>query len=182
VVAASTTWIAGRLQRGCAPGQRGCNQVAITDTYNSAMSTAAEATSAPPRAGATGDVIDRYIVAIETAAIDSELFSADAVLDATIPNWRFMRCGGGAVAGALAEWFTNPAHFDRLSRVAIASGSLLLFDLTWEEHGEPHMCRQAQVIDVRDGRIAGVTAYCGGRWGSALMAEMGAAAVASGCA
>ena len=128
------------------------------------------------------DVVERFTAAIEAASIGEVLFTRDAVLDATVPNWRFTACGAGAVAAELSRWFADPACFETMRRVDIAGGVLLQFDLAWVEQGEPHMCRQAHVLELRDGRIARLTVYCGGRWDSALMAEMGAAAAASQCA
>ncbi len=50
--------------------------------------------------------------------------------------------------------------------------TLVQLVLTWEEHGEPHMCHQAYLIEHRDGRITRDTVWCGGRWDPALMAQM----------
>lgn len=128
------------------------------------------------------DVVDCFTAAIEAASIGEALFTSDAVLDATVPNWRFTVCGAAAVAAELCHWFADSAHFETLRRVDIPGGALLQFDLAWVEQSQPHMCRQAQVLELRDGRIARLTAYCGGRWDAALMAEMGAVAAESGCA
>ena len=53
---------------------------------------------------------------------------------------------------------------------------LVEFTLTWEEGGVAHMCHQAHHIEVRDGLITRDSAWCGGRWGAALQAEMAEAA------
>jgi hypothetical protein len=50
------------------------------------------------------------------------------------------------------------------------------FVLTWEEQGEPHMCHPAHLVEVEGDRIVRDTVWCGGRWDSALMAEMAEAA------
>lgn len=121
------------------------------------------------------DVIDRFKAAIEEAtfADAAEVFANDAVLDATVPNWRFAVRGRAEVSEVLAEWFADPGQFESFVRTDIPGGATLVqFVLTWEEHGEPHMCHQAQLIEHHDGQIASVTAWCGGRWNSALMAEM----------
>lgn len=120
------------------------------------------------------DVIDRFATAIEGAAIPhSDVFASDAVLDATVPNWRFAVRGGVGISEVMAHWFADPGHFESFTRTDIPGGpTLVQFVLTWEEHGEPHMCHQAHLIEHRDGRITRDTVYCGGRWDSALMAEM----------
>jgi hypothetical protein len=121
------------------------------------------------------DVIDRFKAAIEGAAIPdaAEVFADDAVLDATVPNWRFAVRGRAGVSEELAGWFADPGQFESFTRTDIPGGATLVqFVLTWEEHGEPHMCHQAHLIEHHDGRITRDTAWCGGRWDSALMAQM----------
>lgn len=72
--------------------------------------------------------------------------------------------------------FADPGRFEELSVTPLPGGALVQFVLTWEEHGEPHMCHQAHLLELRDGLITRDTAWCGGRWGGALQAEMAAAA------
>ena len=129
------------------------------------------------------DAVDTYVAAIESATVArAAIYTEDVVLDATVPDWRFSVCGAAAVIDELGRWFADPGRFECLDRIEIPGGALLRFELTWEERGEPHMCHQAQLLEVRDGRIARITAFCGGRWGPALMAEMGEASMTSGCA
>jgi hypothetical protein len=123
------------------------------------------------------DAIDRFIRAIEHAAIPGAgAFAADAVLDATVPNWRFAVCGSEAVEAELARWFADPGRFEELTVTPLPDGALVEFVLAWEEDGEPHMSHQAHRLTMRDGLIANDTAWCGGRWGAALQAEMAEAA------
>jgi hypothetical protein len=121
------------------------------------------------------DVIDRFTAAIEGATIPdaSDVFADDAVLDATVPNWRFAVRGRVGVSEELAAWYADPGQFESLTRTDLPDGATLVqFVLTWEEHGEPHMCHQAHLIEHQDGRITHDTVWCGGRWDSALMAQM----------
>jgi len=123
------------------------------------------------------DAIDRLVHAIEHAAVPSAgAFAADAVLDATVPNWRFTVSGSANVEAELARWFADPGRFEELTMTPLPDGAILEFVLTWEEDGEPHMCHQAHLLKMRDGLIASDTAWCGGRWGAALQAEMAEAA------
>jgi hypothetical protein len=127
------------------------------------------------------DPITRLTEAIEHATIrNSGVFAPNAELDATVPNWRFTVRGAADVEDTLAGWYADPGHFETITRVPIAGGELVRFVLTWEEHGEPHMCHQAHVIEVDHDRIVRDTVFCGGRWNSALMAEMEEAASAVG--
>ena len=101
------------------------------------------------------------------------IFCDDAVLDATVPNWRFAVRGGEAVSTELSKWYADPGRFEAVRRSPLPDGELVEFTLTWEEQGQPHACHQAHILRLRDGRIAADTAFCGGRWPAPLLAEMG---------
>lgn len=119
------------------------------------------------------DAIDRYTDAIRTATIPAaDILAPDVVLDATVPNWRFTVRGVEAVKEELAHWFGDPGRFEEITRTDLPGGALVEFLLSWEEEGEPHLSHQAHVIQVNGGMIVRDTAWCGGRWGAALMAEM----------
>jgi hypothetical protein len=121
----------------------------------------------------TPTTIDRFCAAITGATLGSaDLFCDDAVLDATVPNWHFVRRGRDSVRAELAHWFADPGRFDTLARTSLPDGELVEFDLSWVEGGVPHACRQAHVLQLRDGRIARDTVWCGGRWPASLLAEM----------
>jgi hypothetical protein len=125
------------------------------------------------------DPVGRLLAAIEAGApLPAGLFSPDAILDATVPHWRFTRRGETAVRGELSGWYRDPGRFEVLSRTSIPDGELVEFTLTWEEGGVPHACHQIHVLRIDDGRIRGDTVFCGGRWPAALLAEMGAAELA----
>jgi hypothetical protein len=121
--------------------------------------------------------IDRFTHAIETASLaGSGVFAHDAILDATVPNWRYTVSGVRDIETELGRWYADPGRFEELRRTPLANGELVEFVLTWEENGEPHMCHQAHHIEVHDGLITRDRAWCGGRWGAALQAEMAQAA------
>jgi hypothetical protein len=125
------------------------------------------------------DAIDRFIHSIKDGSVpESHAFAVDATLDATVPNWRYSVRGGENVAAEFARWFADPGRFEEFAITPLEGGALLQFVLTWEEDGEPHMCHQAHRLEIRDGLIAKDTAWCGGRWGAALQAEMADAAAA----
>lgn len=123
----------------------------------------------------TSSPIDRLLAGIEAGAIPGDVFSDDAVLDATVPNWRFSVHGGEAVREQLAGWFADPGRFLTLERTALTGGELVEFTLTWTEDSGEHTCHQAHVLRLADGRVASDTVFCGGRWPAALVAEMQAA-------
>jgi hypothetical protein len=129
------------------------------------------------RSTAMTNPVDRFTQAIETASLsDANAFAQDAVLDATVPNWRYTVNGARNIEAELGRWYADPGRFEEIRRTVLPDGELLEFVLTWEENGEPHMCHQAHHIEVHDGLITRDRAWCGGRWGAALQAEMAEAA------
>ena len=123
------------------------------------------------------DPVDALLAGIEAGAVPEGVFSDDAVLDATVPNWRFTTHGAAAVRAELSRWYADPGTFEDLHRSRLADGELVEFTLTWEENGVTHMCHQAHILRLRDGQVTSDTAFCGGRWPAPLIAEMTAAQV-----
>src|ERR1700680_3532470 len=152
-----------------------CNRIAKGSTHSGVIR--ADPARPPDEEPMTSAPIDPFILPIKHAAIPGAgAFAADAVLDATVPNWRFAVCGSVAVEAELARWFADPGRFEELTVTPLPDGALVEFVLVWEEDGEPHMSHQAHRLTMRDGLIANDTAWCGGRWGAALQAEMAEAA------
>lgn len=116
--------------------------------------------------------IDRLLAGIEAATIPEDVFSDQAVLDATVPNWRFSVRGGEAVRAELTHWFADPGNFLTLQRTPLPDGELVEFTLVWDEEGVEHTCHQAHILRCVNDRVATDTAFCGGRWPAQLVAEM----------
>jgi hypothetical protein len=117
--------------------------------------------------------VDQLLAAIEAGtAPPPGVFADDALLDATVPNWRFSVRGGEAVRDQLSGWYRDPGHFEELRRTPLPDGELVEFTLAWEEQGVPHAGHQAHVLRLDDGRITTHTVFCGGRWSASLLAEM----------
>jgi hypothetical protein len=126
------------------------------------------------------NAVDRFCGAITAAAIDrTDLFTDDAVLEATVPNWKFTARGAAAVRSELGGWYADPGRFDTLRRTPLPDGELVEFDLSWEEQGVTYACRQVHVLRLRDDRIAEDAVWCGGSWSPELVADMSAAQVAA---
>lgn len=122
------------------------------------------------------DTVARFTAAITGAAFaQADLFTEDAVFDATVPNWRFQVQGGAHVTAQLAHWFTDPGVFEELEITELPGGSLVEFSFAWEEDGVPYACHQLHHLRISDGRISKDTVFCGGRWPAELLAEMDAA-------
>jgi hypothetical protein len=126
------------------------------------------------------DAVTRFTHAVETASIPAAgVFAPGAVLDATVPNWRYTVQGSDRVEAELGHWYADPGRFEEVAVTPLPGGALVQFVLTWEEHGEPHMCHQAHLLEIHDDLITKDTAWCGGRWGAALQAEMAEAAASA---
>jgi hypothetical protein len=127
-------------------------------------------------AGTGSDAVDRFCDAITAATVDrADVFTDDALLEATVPNWKFSARGATAVRAELGRWFADPGRFEKLRRTPLPDGELVEFEFSWEEQGTTYACRQVHVLRLRDGRIAGDAVWCGGRWSPALVEEMAAA-------
>ena len=127
---------------------------------------------------ASTPVIDKFLDAVSSATIpDCDVWSADATLDATVPNWRLRVAGADAIRAEYARWFADPGRFDELRRYRIdgEAAEVVEYTLSWSEDGVPHAGHHMHLLTVRDDRIVADTVFCGGRWPAKLLAEMEAA-------
>jgi hypothetical protein len=123
--------------------------------------------------------IDALLAGIEAGAVPDGVFSDEAILDATVPNWRYTTRGAAAVQEELSRWYADPGAFNELHRTPLPEGELVQFTLTWNENGVTHMCHQAHILFLNGRQITSDTAWCGGRWPAPLIAEMAAASQTS---
>jgi hypothetical protein len=122
------------------------------------------------------DAIETFLPAVTTATVPScAAWTADATVDATVPNWRFRIQGADSIRAEYARWFADAAEFEALRRLPTPDGEVVEYTLTWLENGVPHAAHHVHVLTLRDGLIAADTVVCGGRWPAALLAEMEAA-------
>ena len=127
----------------------------------------------------TSSAVDRFLRAVETAGIAScDAWAADAVVDATVPNWRLEARGVDAIRAEYARWFAHPARFEQLRREPLAGGELVEYVVVWEQDGVPHAAHHVHIFDVSDDRIVRDVVMCGGRWPQSLLDKMNAAASA----
>jgi hypothetical protein len=120
----------------------------------------------------TTGAVDRLLAGVESGDLPDGIFTDDAVLDATVPNWRLTVRGGPAVRDQLSHWYADPGKFESLERTPIPGGELVEFTLTWTEDGVDHMAHQAHILAVVDNFVDRDTVFCGGRWPAPLVAEM----------
>ena len=120
------------------------------------------------------ETVSRFLAAVTAGTgIPEDLYADDAVLDATVPGWRFAQHGPAAVTAQLSSWYADPAGFDELSRSPLpGGGELVRFLLSWLEDGETMAAHQVHVIELEGGRISHQHVFCGGRWDEARRKEM----------
>lgn len=119
--------------------------------------------------------VDRFLAAVESGEIAGcPAWSESAVLDATVPNWRFQVTGADAIRTEYARWFADPGSFEQLRRLPTEDGEVLEYTLTWTEDGVPHAAHHVHVLTIDAGLIVADTVLCGVRWPASLLAEMAA--------
>lgn len=133
-------------------------------------------TAHDPSLDSTPDPAQRLIDSIAAGTgIPAGLFAADAVLDATVPLWRYETSGGEAIGRELGNWYRDPASIDKVVRRPIPGGVAVELDFSWEDGGVPHASHQLHLLTIDGATIAADTVFCGGRWNAELLAEMEAA-------
>lgn len=117
--------------------------------------------------------VDQFLAAVQAGAIaECPAWSPDAVLDATVPNWRFHLTGADAIRTEFARWFAVPGTFEQLRRLPTHAGEVIEYTLTWTEDGVAHAAHHVHVLTIDAGLIVADTVFCGGRWPAPLLAEM----------
>ncbi len=126
--------------------------------------------------------VDRFLDAIASGdGVQTELFAPAAVVDATVPGWRFPLRGAGRLRDQYNGWFRHPATFEELERLTVDGGEVVTYLLTWLIRGVPHAAHHIHVLRFdASGRIAADRFFCGGQWDAALLARIAAAAGAAG--
>lgn len=123
------------------------------------------------------DPVGAFLKAVEAAAIDEiDVYAEDAVLDATVPNWRFKVEGSEAIRAQYAKWFSEPTTFVELRRFPLPDGEFVAYEVEWVDAGVRTRTHHAHHVVVRDGKVTSDTVWCGGpRPEETLLAEVEAA-------
>jgi hypothetical protein len=118
--------------------------------------------------------VDALLDAIRSGrGIPTALYADGAVLDATVPNWRFTIVGPDAISSEYGRWFADPAIIEELDRFTTVDGEVVRYLLCWRERGVPHAAHHTHLLTLdSDGRISKDVVFCGGRWDAALLAQM----------
>lgn len=121
----------------------------------------------------TNDPITQLLDGVSAGTgISSTLYADGAVLDATVPMWRFEVHGAAAVAAQVSGWYADPATITELVREPLPGGEVVRFTLEWTENGEPWAAHQVHFLGVDAERITRQQVWCGGRWPAAVLADI----------
>ncbi len=120
--------------------------------------------------------ISDFLKAVEAAAIEqTDVYSDDAVLDATVPDWRFRLVGPEAIKAEYSKWFSDPATFVSLERIPVPDGEIVIYEHEFTHDGVRHRGHRVHHLVVRGGRIASDAVWCGGKSREPLLTDMAAA-------
>ncbi len=151
----------------------------MTSTNTSAITTPTTTpgtSTSTPAGNANDDPVGRLLGGIAGGTgIPDGLFAADAVLDATVPMWRYETVGARAIQAELAKWYSSPTRIEHINRRPFPGGEAVEIDISWTEQGVPHAGHQLHVLTLVGELIGADTVFCGGRWPAELLAEMEAA-------
>ena len=102
------------------------------------------------------------------------LYAEQAVLDATVPGWRFQRRGGTEIAEVWGSWFADAGELQELERVPTADGEVVRYLQRAEDRGIPYAAHHCHLVTVDpvSGLIVRDQVWCGGRWSQERLAEM----------
>lgn len=127
----------------------------------------------------SASTVQRFLASVVSGRLPLDLYAPDAVLDATVPGWRFQAHGPDAIVEEYSRWFTGPCRLHTIEQHALPDGALVRYvqdyDLGPASITTHHMHR----LTIVDERITRDVVFCGGRWGQEVVAQMGAAAHAS---
>ena len=124
----------------------------------------------------TATAVDRFLDGVRAGRLPDDLYAPDAVLDATVPGWRFQAQGAVAIQAEYQGWFFVPSKLIALERHAFDGGEVVRYLQQAEVDGTPYLVHHAHLLKVEQDRIVADTVFCGGRWGPEAVAQMGAAA------
>lgn len=118
-------------------------------------------------------VVDRFLAGIEAGQPDGDVYAPDAVLDATVPGWRFQLEGVDAIVDEYRRWFNAPGPFHSVERHALPDGELVRYVQDLQIESGTITVHHMHHLTIVDGKITRDVVFCGGRWSPELVAQMG---------
>jgi len=121
-------------------------------------------------------VVDRFLAGIEAGQPIGDVYAADATLDATVPGWRFQLQGVDAILDEYGRWFADPGRFHSIERHPLPDGVLIRYVQDSGVDAAAITVHHMHHLTIVDDKVTRDVVFCGGRWGPAAVAQMGAAA------
>jgi hypothetical protein len=125
---------------------------------------------------ATSTAVDRLLelIAAGRGADAAELYAPHALLDATVPGWRFQKRGPEAISAVWSGWFEGEGAFEEMDRMPTADGEVVRYLQTGVDETGPFAAHHCHIItlDKVTGLIVREQVWCGGRWYADRRAEM----------
>jgi ketosteroid isomerase-like protein len=120
--------------------------------------------------------VDDFLTAVELGKGGeiAHLYTDDAVVDTTVPMWRFTTRGGAAIAEQFAGWFAHPAEFAEFDRHKFGNTEYVTYFLRWQADGIDYAAHHSHAITVDEttGLIVSDRVFCGGGWDGELLGRM----------
>jgi hypothetical protein len=89
----------------------------------------------------------------------AELYTDDALFDASLPARRVRLTGRAAIRTQLEQWWSTPGRLRRFDVTSFPSGLTVEFERSWRDDGE-RLWRQRHFLQTREGQIARHQIYC----------------------
>lgn len=124
----------------------------------------------------TSTVVDRFLHGVRAGKLPADLYSPNAVLDATVPGWRFRAEGPEAILAEYQGWFFAPSELLSVERHPIEGGELVRYLQQAAVKETTFLVHHMHLLKLDGDRIVADTVFCGGQWGPEAVAQMGAAA------
>jgi hypothetical protein len=122
----------------------------------------------------TTTVVTRFLAGVEAGDVPADLYASEAVLDATVPGWRFRVVGAEAIAAEYRRWFGLASRFEELERHALPGGvEVVRYFHSFTEEGERRAAHHCHLLTIIDDHLVNDTVFCGGRWPAIALAQMG---------
>jgi hypothetical protein len=124
----------------------------------------------------TDEAVGRQLAAkiisfLETGTPPEGVFTRDAFVDFTMPQWRLQGQGINDIVRLRTAGHPGPSRVPRSRFDATSTGFVLEVEEEWDQDGECWYCRELLRADVADGAISQISVYCTGDWDRAQVAR-----------
>jgi hypothetical protein len=106
----------------------------------------------------------KVISFLETGTPPEGVFTRDAFVDFTMPQWRLQGQGINDIVRLRTAGHPGPSRVPRSRFDATSTGFVLEVEEEWDQDGESWYCRELLRADVADGAISHISVYCTGDW------------------